>query len=309
MPATLPRKVQEVTDEVDRIKEKIRKIEELGGDPEPLKDYLGEYLPGVIKELDAEARTEIRQLLDAAVALNHGIRGDNPANARDPKIEANEDIRRIDEAEAERKRIREKLKIARQHIPPGDAGEAEQRLADKLEGLDKQIRKAAQQAAEREIEELEDELEAIARGRPRKGAGVGPGARPKAKPADPPDKAKDDKDNRSGGGGGSGAPQDIEAGDTGVRLTPGQKSDINVTLSTIYVASETDVWVWDPRSSSWEGMGFGGELVKVEIIDGGLLAFSAGRAALWDSYRGEWLPVLEASGLEEGEAKVFEAKA
>ncbi|HMO75206.1 MAG TPA: hypothetical protein PKD99_07955 [Sphingopyxis sp.] len=310
---TLPRKVQDVLDEIERINKKIEAQKKLGGDTTAVEVQLKEAMKGILIQLATEARHEIIALTEAAQRLNQGIREPRPdPNARNPDVPANEDIKRLEELEKERQRIREKLKHARRHAPPGEETDAEDQLDARLTAMDQRIRRAAREAARREMRDLNEEIDAIINGRPPRGAGNGPGAKP-------PDNKKDEgKDGGkegekpagggggggTGGGGGGGDPGTIDAGiQPGVPVGKIEKAVTEVP--TIFVRNESSVWAWNARDLAWLEMDFGGELIDVQTIKGGILAFSATRAGLYDSYLGVWLPQLDVPGgvLSEASAK------
>lgn len=298
---TIPRPVQEVVDEVERIKAKIKQMQELGGDTSTTEGLLEEAMPAILGELATEARYEIIGLKEQAQHLNHAVRPDKPdPNARNNAIQANEDINRLEGFEAERKRIEEKIKHAKRHAEPGADTGPEDRLIEALKRMDRRIRDAARAAARKEIKDLNQDIDDLRRGKPKRDHVNGPGGKGPDTPDKPDDDDKDDDDqnNRRGGGGGGGSgsaddPDDITAGDTGVRLKPGSKTKGEAPdLATIFVRSENTVFAWDARDLQWNPMEFPEELIEARKIDGGILAFSKSKAALYDTKLGEWLPTL-----------------
>lgn len=312
----LPPKVQAVLDEIERIKKKISTLQKLGGDTDATETLLKEAMDGILGELASEARYEIIALQEAAIRLNQGIRPPMPdPNARNPDIEPNEDIVRLEEFEEERKRIQEKLKHAKRHAPPGEDTDLEERLEESLEQMDARIRRAARAAARREIDELRKDIEDLRRGKPKRDHGKGPGAKPPDKgnqgqgPDDPDDPDDPDSGNNSGsgsGGGGSGGGSgSIDAGiQPGEAVGKRKEGNKEPTIPTIFVRSDTRVFAWDARFLKWNPMDFEVELISVKKLENGILAFSDKKAALYDSYLGYWLPALEVpdGGLTEGES-------
>ena len=312
---TLPRKVQDVLDEIERIQKKIAALQKLGGDTAGTENFFQVALKRITTQLAAEARAEIVAAEAAAERLNAPPPEQLP-HARDPGVAANDDIERLEAIEKERARIREKLKHARRHTPAGEPTDLEDDAEADLAAMDKKIRRAARDAARREMRDLDREIEDIARGRPRRNHRGPAGNPPPPPPPPPPDDKKDadaDDDKKGGGGssGGGGSASgdpgtidvgtvETEKGDTVGKRKEGNKEP---AIPTIYVRNETKIWTWNARELVWLEMDFGAELVEVQTITGGLLAFSATRAALYDSYLGEWLPQLDVPGGVLNEAK------
>ncbi|WP_306049548.1 hypothetical protein [Oceaniradius stylonematis] len=283
---SLPEPVQEVFDEIERIKKKIEKLGEIDAPAAliaTLNDALKNAINAVNEHLGTEAKKEIGALGGMAQLVGQGL-------VADGAVEKNEDLEDLGEVDDEKKKIAEKLKVARKHRD-GVEDENDIRQVEKgVDELDDAIREAAIEAAKRELDALKKKIDKIKKGEPDKDKGKGPGAKPT--PPKPDDKKKD------GGGGKPDEKEDDKDED--------KKKEIKAPkVHTIYVRDQTTVWAWNPRTGEWVPMDFGGEIVEVKLIKGGILAFSAERAAIYDSYVGIWLEALDVPGgeLVKGDAK------
>ena len=287
---TLPKPVQDVFDEIDRVKKKIEKLGEIGAPDNlvaALDNALKQAIETVNEHLDTEARKEIGDLGGMAKLVGQNL-------VADPAVGKNEDLEDLDEVDAEKKKIAEKLKVARKHRDGLDDENDIRGVERDVKELDDAIREAAIAAAKRELEELKKKIDQIRKGKPDKNKGQGPGAKPK-KPK------PNDKDKKNGSSSASSDKEDDKDDE--------KKSELKAPkVHTIYVRDKTKVWAWDPRTTDWVEMDFGEEIVEVKLIKGGILAFSAVRAAIYDSYVGVWLEALDVPGGEliKGDAKTDE---
>lgn len=278
----LPQPVQDVFDEVGRIRKKIANLGEIGA-PAALVSMLNEALKLAMDEVNEhlaiEAKREIQLLGGMAQQVAQNL---DP----DQAVEKNEDLEDLDEVEKEKKRIAEKLKVARKHRDGLEDENDIRQLEKQVEDLDDDIREAAIAAAQRELEALKKKIDNIKNGEPDKDKGKGPGATPTPTKDDKkPDAASGDKNDE--------------------KDTDKDKALKAPKVHTIYVRDKAKVWAWNPRTSDWVPMDFLSEIVEVKLIKGGILAFSPVRAAIYDGYVGVWLPALDLPGgaLSKGDAK------
>lgn len=280
----LPQPVQDVFDEVGRIRKKIANLGEIGA-PAALVSMLNEALKLAMDEVNEhlaiEAKREIQLLGGMAQQVAQNL---DP----DAAVEKNEDLEDLDEVEKEKKRIAEKLKVARKHRDGLQNENDIRQIEEQVEDLDDAIREAAIAAADRELEALKKKIDNIKNGDPDKDKGNGPGATPTP--------TKDDKK------------PDGSSGDKKDESDPDKDKEKALKapkVHTIYVRDKTHVWAWNPRTSDWVPMDFLSEIVEVKLIKGGILAFSPVRAAIYDSYVGVWLAALDVPGgeLSKGDAK------
>ena len=286
----LPQPVREVLDQVAKIEKKKQAAEALGADAGQL-GAIGEALDALkaaaVGALVQDAGQEQEAGADQAQKIVDGV-------AADPAVALNAEQQRIAAAEAEIKRIREKLKKAKEYgANPGVLNG----LEDDLAGMRRRMRRAVLAAARREIRELRAELNRIRRGLPPRGAGNGPGS----------GNGNTNGNKNGGGGGGGGAAGGGPSGGAGGGGQPVGRTvetEGKQDALTIFVRSERSVWAWSRSDRRWVEQAFNSDLKEVEIITGGILAVAEHGAALWDTYLARWLPMLSVPGqtLVEGDA-------
>lgn len=204
---------------------------------------------------------------------------------------------RLEELKKEMGRIRKKIALAEEMgvdsaVVAGSSLNLDA-LREMLEGLAKEVGRAAIAEARNEIKQAEDEAARIRDGKgPKKAAG----------PGDPDGDGHNGNGGNGNGGNGNGGNGN---GGNGNGNGGGSSSSGPPEPVCVFVRSDKLVWAWDRREQAWKRFSNGSEIVKVEFVKGGILAVAKAGAALFDCGLGVWLSELSSSpeDLVEGAGK------